>query len=290
MSYPFERYQLGLGGRLTPGVKWLLIANASAYLFQQIIQSEVLLPGTGLPIPWETYWFGLNFQQVINNFAIWQFASYMFLHGGFFHLFFNMFILWIFGSEVERQWGTREFTKYYFITGIGAGVVSLIFSFGTNFFIIGASGAVYGVILAFAMMFPDRVITLLILFVLPVSMKAKHLAMGMAVISIFGGITNLFGTNDGIAHFAHLGGLVAGYFYLKSDWKIDTYLGRILRKRKPGAPKMEIHRYEKNEYLQKQVDEILDKINEIGYENLTQAEKDILKQASDHLSKRSDSD
>lgn len=281
MSYPYESYQLGLSGRMTPAIKWLLIANGAVFLLQMIIGDKV------------AFWFGLNVELIIDHFTIWQFATYMFLHGGGFHIIFNMFILWIFGSEVERTLGTREFLKYYFITGIGAGIAQFlvnIISSDIPTIIVGASGAIYGVMLAFAIMFPERVITLLILFILPVSLKAKHLVAILAMISIFSGVSNLFGANDGVAHFTHLGGMVIGYFYLKADWRIASYKNKLFRKRKPTRPKMKIYRHEKDQSFQSQVDQILDKINEIGYDKLTPDEKNILKRASDDLSRKSDSD
>ncbi len=275
MRYSYETLRLGLGGSLTPGVKWLMAATGGVYLLQLIVGPQMI------------YWFGLSSQMIFHRFAVWQLVTYMFLHGGFFHIFFNLFVLWIFGCEVERDWGTRAFLRYYFITGIGAGFFGILFSMGTHAIIIGASGAIYGVMLAFAMMYPDRIITLLIFFVLPVSIKAKHLVIMLALISIFSGVANLFGTGDGVAHFAHLGGMAVGYLYLKSDWRLAAFLDWFRKRRKMRKVHMEIHRMEREEDLQRQVDEILDKINRVGYEHLTRAEKNLLKKASDYLSRKS---
>ncbi|HHM23968.1 MAG TPA: rhomboid family intramembrane serine protease, partial [Bacteroidetes bacterium] len=261
MRYSYETVRLGLGGSMTPGVKWLLIANGAVYLIQLIVGPSLI------------YWFGLSSQMLFHKFAVWQLVTYMFLHGGFFHIFFNLFVLWIFGCEVERDWGTRQFLRYYFVTGIGAGLVGILFSWETHAVIIGASGAIYGIMLAFGMMYPERIITLLIFFVLPVSMKAKHLVMMMALISIFSGVANLFGTGDGVAHFAHLGGMAVGYLYLKSDWRFRRITGWFRTRAKMRRVQMQIHQMEKEEDLQRRVDEILDKINRVGYENLTRAEK-----------------
>ena len=268
MRYYSDNFQLGFGGGLTPGVRWILFANAGIYLLQLIFGPALI------------HWFGLSANMVIGYFAVWQFITYMFLHGSFFHIFFNMFVLWIFGCEVERAWGTREFLKYYFITGIGAGLFGFLFSLGMHSVIIGASGAVYGIMLAFGLLFPERIITLLIFFVLPVSMKAKYLVMMMALISIFSGVSNLFGTHDGVAHFAHLGGMLIGFLYLKSDWRTQKVLNQIKKTVQPKKVKMKVYRAEKPEDLQRQVDEILDKINEIGYKRLSRTEKDILDRKS----------
>ena len=279
MRYPYESYQLGLSARMTPAVKWLLISNGGVFLLQQ-------LPFIGLNAI-----FGLRPTQVIDNFMIWQFGTYLFLHGGPLHIIFNMFILWMFGSEVERTLGTREFLKYYFITGIGAGVIAFLFNIGSEITIIGASGAIYGVLLAFALLFPERVITFLLFFILPVSIKAKHLVIIITLFSVYSALTNLFGPSDGVAHFAHLGGLVIGYFYFKADWRIESTVRRFFKKSKPTpGSNMKVHRSEQSPSFEKQVDEILDKINEIGYDKLSQAEKNILKRASDNLSKKSDSE
>jgi len=146
----------------------------------------------------------------IGKLWLWQFVTYMFLHGGFFHLFFNMLVLWMFGGEIENYWGSSEFLKYYFITGIGAGITSCVFTFPSTVPTIGASGAIFGLLLAYGMAYPDRYIYLY--FLVPI--KAKYLVL------ILGGIELLAiatpGT-DGIARFAHLGGLLFGYVYLKKQ-------------------------------------------------------------------------
>ena len=273
MPYYQRTYQIGFGGRLTPGVKYLLVANVIAYILELIFRAPMLRL------------FGLNPFMVVHYLAIWQFVTYLFLHGGFFHIFFNMFVLWIFGSEVERAWGTKPFLKYYFITGIGAGICSFLFTLSSHAITIGASGAIYGVMAAFAMIYPDRIITLLLFFIIPISMKAKHLVMLMVVISIFSGLTNLFGASDGIAHFAHLGGMLVGYLYLKNDWRLAGVIGYLRHKKKMWQIHSQIRNMEHFQNLQKQVDQILDKINEVGYENLTEKEKRILEEASNFFTR-----
>ncbi len=270
--------QLGLGARLTPGVKYLLFANAGVFLLQLIFWRPML------------YWFGLDPYRVVHSLAIWQFGTYMFLHGNFFHILFNMFVLWIFGAEVESAWGTRPFLKFYFITGIGAGIIDFLVLYvtGAHSITIGASGAIYGVIVAFALLFPDRYITLLILFVLPVTMKAKYLAGLMAVISIFSGVANLFGVGDQVAHFAHLGGMLIGYLYLKTDLRRTLFEDGVKRKMKVYRAHKDVKTIQKMKSLEQQVDEILDKMNEVGYKGLTKEEKKILKKASDLFSKGKD--
>lgn len=145
-------------------------------------------------------------------FAPWQLVSYMFLHAGFGHLFFNLLALWMFGQSIEQLWGTKRFVIYYFLTGIGAAILHLFIG-GGGAPTIGASGAVYGILLAFGMMFPNR--TIMLLFP-PIPMQAKYFVL------IFGGIELLSGimrTSSGIAHFAHLGGMLVGFILIKA-WRL----------------------------------------------------------------------
>jgi membrane associated rhomboid family serine protease len=142
------------------------------------------------------------------RFEIWQPVSYLFLHAGFGHIFFNMFALWMFGQAIENYWGTRRFTIYYFITGIGAALIQLlVVSDGRP--TIGASGAVYGILLAFGMMFPERYIMLLIP---PIPIKAKYF---VAIFGLIALVSALSGSNSNVANFAHLGGMLFGYILIK---------------------------------------------------------------------------
>ena len=180
------------------GVKNILIINLIAFVVQLIA-----------PRTLEIY-FGLVPIMFLKGY-IYQIVTYMFLHGGFFHIILNMYVLWLFGSELEYFWGTKEFIKYYFITGIGAGLIYTAFYHSSYIPVIGASGAIFGLLLAYGTLFPERE---LILFIpIPVRIKAKYLVI------IFGGL-ELFGlllARDNIAHLAHLGGIAVGYVYLR--WK-----------------------------------------------------------------------
>lgn len=138
----------------------------------------------------------------------WQLVSYMFLHGSFTHILFNLFALWMFGQAIENLWGTKKFVFYYFATGIGAGILQLILSMTSNI-VIGASGAVFGILLAFGMTFPNREIMLLIP---PIPIKAKYFVIIYGALELFSGIS---GTSTGIAHFAHLGGMIVGFVIIK---------------------------------------------------------------------------
>ena len=188
-------------GRMTPAVKLLVIVNVVMFVLNLIV-------------PLMTLRLGLQPQAVFEQFAIWQPVTYMFLHdiGGVGHILINMLSLWMFGTELERTWGTRFFTKYYFVTGIGAAATSLILSlFIDDIYYtvtVGASGAIYGLLLGYGMYFPNRPIYLYFVFPIP----AKYFVMIVGAIAF---LSALGGPGGGVAHTAHLGGLVVGYLYLK---------------------------------------------------------------------------
>lgn len=162
------------------------------------------------------HFFGLIPAQVTENYMVWQFGTYMFLHGGVFHIFFNMLTLFMFGNELQRYWGTQRFLIYYFVAGIGAGVCSWLVAMNSHAIIIGASGAIYGLLLAYGMTYPNRVVYLN--FLLPI--KVKWLVVIMGAMAFLSSIT---GNEPGVASIAHLGGMVVGYLYLKGQEWGDKY-------------------------------------------------------------------
>jgi membrane associated rhomboid family serine protease len=196
-------YSFGPGG-LSPAIKILLIANVAAFLISEAAPALVLQ-------------LGFSPRAVLEQLAVYQLVTYMFLHGGLGHLLVNMLGLWMFGTELERTWGTRFFTKYYFVTGVGAALLTLLvsitpFDARTGLYdsvVIGASGAVYGVLLAYGMYFPHR--TVYMYFVFP--LQARYFVMIIGAITFY---SSLREAGSGIAHFAHLGGLLIGYLYLSS--------------------------------------------------------------------------
>jgi membrane associated rhomboid family serine protease len=153
--------------------------------------------------------FGLTPAAVTQSFYLWQLITYMFLHdsGQLFHILFNMLGLWMFGSELERTWGTRQFTKFYFVCGIGAGILTVLLSPFSRISTIGASGAIYGVLAAFGILFPNRIIYWII-FPIP----AKWFVLILGGMAFF---SSLSASGSGIAHVAHLGGMLCGLVYLK---------------------------------------------------------------------------
>jgi membrane associated rhomboid family serine protease len=190
-------------GPLSSAMRALIGANVVIFSAQLIVRS--LTDTLGL-VPF----------LVVGRFWIWQLGTYMFLHGGLFHILFNMLALWMFGSELERIWGTRNFLKFYFVTGIGAGVLTVLFSllpftasqelYRSN--VIGASGAIYGLLLAYALYFPDRPIYMYLLFPIP----AKYFVMIMGAIAFYASVS---GAGGGVANATHLGGLLVAYLYLQ---------------------------------------------------------------------------
>lgn len=193
-------------GPLTPAVKALIIANVAVFLLDWLAARSIGFQLFSV--------FGLRPVAVIQGFQIWQLVTYLFLHGGLFHILFNMLALWMFGVELERTWGTRAFTKYYFITGIAAGVATLVIALtplGRDAYVIptvGASGAIYGLLLAYGLYFPNRPIYMYLVFPIP----AKYFVMILGAIAFMAAAE---GAGSGVAHWAHVGGLVAGYLYLK---------------------------------------------------------------------------
>ena len=182
-----------------PGLKWLIIVNVGVFVLMTLIPplSDVMRT-----------LFSLSAEGVVHNLFVWQLFTYMFLHGGIMHLLFNMLTLWFFGTQLERDWGTRQFLKYYFLCGIAAAVCVVIANLLTrDNATIGASGAIFGVLVAFGVLYPNQ--TVLMNFLFPI--KAKYMVM------IYAGIELLmtFTPSNGISTIAHLGGMAFGYIYLK---------------------------------------------------------------------------
>ncbi|MEJ2142206.1 MAG: rhomboid family intramembrane serine protease [Gammaproteobacteria bacterium] len=183
------------------GFAYLLLLSSPAQIIENFALWPLGLTGQVL------------FDSIAPRFQLWQLVSYSFLHGGVFHLLINMYVLWLFGSRIEQAWGSRAFVIYYFVCVIGAGLVqlfvaSLTMSDGAIYPTLGASGGVFGLLLAFALTFPNE--RLMLIFP-PVILKAKWLVLIYAGIELFAGVT---GTMAGIAHFAHLGGMVFGFLLL----------------------------------------------------------------------------
>src|SRR5262245_3428273 len=185
-------------GPLSTALKALIGANVAVFL--AVWALPVLGPIVAL-IPY----------RVVHELFVWQPATYMFAHAGISHLVINMLTLWMFGTELERLWGTRFFLKFYFACGIGAGLITIAFAllpfaYAQQIYVVptvGASGAVFGLLLAYGLYYPDRPLYLYFVFPVP----AKDFGVMIGALSFFAG--------GGVAHATHLGGLVVGYLYLK---------------------------------------------------------------------------
>jgi membrane associated rhomboid family serine protease len=200
----------------SPGVSYSFGPGPLSYAVKALIWTNIAGFVVGVIWPAITLYFGLSPVAVFEQAWVWQVVTYQFLHGGLFHLIFNMLALWMFGVELERLWGTPFFIKYYMVTAVGAalttlGVAILPFDFASQIYLtvtIGASGAIYGLLLAYAMYYPDRPIYMYLLF----PIRAKYFVMIIGAISFMSAVGDRRG---GVAHLAHLGGLIFGYLYLK---------------------------------------------------------------------------
>ncbi len=189
-------------------VKKLIIITSAVFVLTyiplQIFHSEIFA--------YPFAFFALQTDLVIHRFFVWQLVTYLFLHGGWFHIIFNMFALWMFGADLESAWGGKKFLFYYFLTGIGAGILDVtlnaLFRPAMASSTIGCSGAVYGLLLAYGMLFPERLIYLYMI----IPIKAKWFVVIMGAIEF---VSSFGGPGTGISHFAHLGGMLFGYIYLR---------------------------------------------------------------------------
>ncbi len=260
-------YQFG-GYRFTPWVKRLLIANIAVFVIVELLLRS--FKGYLAFIP----------SQIITQ--PWGVITYMFVHGDFWHLFFNLLGLFFFGPPIEERWGSKEFIKFYLICGLGGAVLSFLFAFNAG--VVGASAAVYGVMLAFAMMWPD--VPIYIWGIFPV--KAKWLVIALVALSFFSAVS---GGGDGVAHFAHLGGFAAAFLYVKIDsatgnpmHKLQKMVSRRRLKVIPGqmTKREEPRPRRREEEMLDEVDRVLDKISTHGMASLTAEERRLL----DEVSKR----
>lgn len=266
-NYPGRTGRMRIGpGMITPFIKWMLIINAGVFILQFVFRGQ-LEPTLGLtPAPF--------FADFPNK--LYQVFTYMFLHSthSFFHLLFNMFVLWMFGTEIESAWGPRTFGRFYLIAGLCGAILTLIIYPSQPQPVIGASGAIYGVMAAYWVMFPNRMLYLWML----VPVKVKWAIPAFLLIGFFMG--------GNVAHMAHVGGFVAGLVMVKADWRWARFSKKVkgLKSRRLEK-KLEKNR-ENASAMMHMVDEILDKINAQGIESLSKSERKFLEDASSHLSSK----
>lgn len=221
--------------------------------------------------------FGIVPSKTFGELMLWQPFTYLFFHGGIWHVLINMFVLWMFGSELEKFWGKKEFLRFFFITGIGSGLITILFSLSSTNPVVGASGAIYGVLLAYGLMFPNRLVYLY--FLIPI--KVKYLVILIGTIAFF---SSLNPGNSNISHLTHLSGMVIGFIYLRSSINWNTINHFVIHRKDEIKRHYEDKKNEKREALKLQVDAILDKINDVGYDNLSESEREFLFKASKKLS------
>ena len=255
----------GFFAQLPPVCAGLIKANVGVFLVFWLLRSSTLY---GL--------LALSLNGVRHGY-LWQPFTYMFLHGGFTHLLFNMFTLYFLGPETERAMGSKHFLAMYLLSGLLGGLGWIWLSPQPYALCVGASGAIYGVLAAFATLYPRRRLTLLVFFIFPVTLLAWQLVAGLALIEF------VLANNDpasGIAHTAHLAGACAGFLYIDQLFESATLRRLWGRLRDYVAQKPHVPRAAPPPPDQAEVDRILDKISAQGIQSLTKAERQTLHRAS----------
>ncbi len=263
---------------LPPAIKGLILATVAGFFLSKLAGPRV------------DDLFGLVPQSTVFDRWLWQPFTYLFLHGDIWHLLFNLFALWMFGMPVEAQWGPAEFLKYYFVCGVSGALLTCALTPHSTIPVIGASASVYGMLVAFAMLYPDAVVYLY--FLIPV--KAAHMAILFGALEFFAGAAN---STPGIARFAHLGGMIAGYIYIRwwFAWKVNAKSfakGLFERDEPPPRPEPAARRAPPPPQARPrpggmdEVDRILDKILSDGLESLTDDEREIMRRYSQSQKER----
>jgi membrane associated rhomboid family serine protease len=278
-----------------PAAVWLVIANAVAFLIQNILyRAFPRFPTDEL--------FALSLQGLAHGY-LWQLLTFQFMHGGLLHLLLNAFVIYVFGRALEEELGPRRFLTLYFLGGFVGGLLQVLAAlisprwFGGA--VLGASAGAFALMAAFATIHPERPLTLLLFFVLPLNLRAKYLLLISALLALFG----LLFPGDGIAHAAHLGGMLAGIGYIR--WGLTASLPRLkfrLTRRTPRseyrvpAPLRPLRQpngepplpddLPPDEFLSREVDPILDKISAHGIHSLTPRERRILEAARRRIERR----
>ena len=251
----------------TDAIKILVSVNFGIFLLQTIARTE----GMFFPL------FGLVPKLVWSEFMLWQPFTYLFFHGSIWHVLINMFVLWMFGSELERLWGKKHFLKFYFVTGVGAGLVTMIIGINSMTPIVGASGAVYGVLLAYGLTYPNR--TVYLYGIIPI--KSLWFVIGIGVIAFMSSFDNV----SQISHFTHLSGMVIGYLMLKRPVRFNDLWFTIRKRTLEYKIKHEEKKVSQHQEIEREIDSILDKINREGFDSLTNEEHDRLYKGSQSLSR-----
>jgi len=273
----------------------LLVVNVVAFIL------ELICYGPHLVIPQGDY-FALSIGGLRHGF-VWQLLTYQFMHGGLLHLLLNCWAIYVFGREVEETLGLKRFLTLYFTSGVIGGLFQALAGvlLGGAFAapVVGASAGAFGLVAAFATLYPERPLMLLLFFIIPVSMRAKFLLLFSALLTVFGLVFPM----DNIAHAAHLGGMLAGLVFVRYAIHWHWHWPRLQRPRsQPVRPLVHAQRRTSaplgqkqggvdedlppDEFLSKAVDPILDKISAHGIQSLTERERRILQTAREKMDKR----
>jgi len=251
----------------TSAIKILVSINFLIFLLQSVSKSE----GLFFPL------FGLVPKLVWSELMIWQPVTYIFFHGGIWHVLINMFVLWMFGSELERLWGKSHFLRFYFYTGIGSGLITLLFNYQSITPIVGASGSVYGVLLAYGLTYPNRKVYLYGL----IPIKSLWFVIGIGLIAFISSFNN----TSQVSHITHISGMLIAYMLIKKP----IYLNEIIFNIRKRILEYQVYNKEKkvtqHRQLEKEINRILDKINSQGFDKLSEEEQHRLYKGSHILSK-----
>ena len=281
---------------------WLIVANVVIFLVELAVAK--FAPSIGF-----NQLFALSLQGISHGY-LWQLLTFQFLHGGWMHLLLNCWALYMFGRELEEYLGRRSFLLLYLFSGVVGGLVQLLCALASPVhfggYVVGASAGVFGLVAAYAALFPERELTLLLFFIIPVTLRAKMLLLWGAVIAIVGALM----ASDNVAHAAHLGGMLGGLAFLNLAGGFSGALASLAvvfqrfrpGRAKPSAPisprwqKLEWDAVrpprndgtptQSNEFMAREVDPILEKIAAHGINSLTAREREILEQARERMAKR----
>ena len=251
----------------TNAIKVLISINFVIFILQTLSRSESLF----FPL------FGLVPKLVWSEKMIWQPVTYLFFHGGIWHVLINMFVLWMFGSELERLWGKNHFLKFYFITGVGSGLATMLVNVQSITPVVGASGAVYGVLLAYGLTYPNR--TVYLYGIIPI--KSLWFVLGIGFIAFMSSFDNM----SQVSHVTHLSGMLIGYFMIKKPIKLKGLWFQLRKKTLEYQIQREDKELSKNFIVEQDINQILDKINQEGFDSLTEEEQERLYKGSQSLSK-----
>lgn len=273
----------------------LLIANAAALVLQLLFVRYGSFP--------VDKYLALSLEGLRHGY-VWQLLTYQFLHAGWIHLILNCWMIYVFGKPLEDSLGKKAFLALYFSSGILGGMMHVLcaIAFGGHFagdFVVGASAGAFGLLAAYAMLGPERPLTLLLFFILPITVKAKYLLLMGAIIALVGMVV----PTDNVAHAAHMGGMIAGVFFVTQamHWRWSWPWKRRMSQRPPAARKLvkvgaestfwrsksiDADDLPKDEFLAREVDPILDKISAQGIHSLTDRERRVLEKARAKVGKR----